>query len=100
MANVQKNLKLENTDSNVMFKRHVVRKGNKRKVRPDNDSSEESDPETQARQGIKQNKLNLPVLAASFTDMKASFNQESTTTKSTDFPAVHPNTDDAIKQSH
>ena len=102
MADERKTPESENADLTVMFKkRHVVRKGNKRKVKSDDDSSDESDPGTQAPRGIKRNKTNVPVSATSLTNIKASsFDPEGAVTKSTDFQVAKSNIDDATKQSH
>ena len=102
MADERKTPESENTDLTVMFKkRHIVRKGNKRKVKSDDDSSDESDPGTQAPRGIKRNKTNVPVSATSLTNIKASSSDpEGAVTKSTDFQVGKSNIDDATKQSH
>ena len=102
MADERKTPEPENADLTVMFKkRHVVRKGNKRKMKSDDDSSDESDPGTQAPRGVKRNKPNVPVTATSLTNTKASSSDpEAAFTKSTDFQVGKSYIDDATKQSH
>ncbi|KAL8964801.1 MAG: hypothetical protein Q9197_006795 [Variospora fuerteventurae] len=102
MADEKKPPEPDNADLTVMFKkRHVVRKGNKRIIKSDDDSSGESDPGTQAPRGVKRNKPNIPGTATSLTNTKASSSDpEAAFTKSTDVQVGKSYIDDATKQSH
>ena len=97
-----KNPGSENAHLNVMFeKRQVVRKGNTKRVRSDDDSSDESDPGTQVSRVIKRKRTNVPDSATSLTNIKASSpDPESAITDSTACQVGKSNIDDATKQSH